>query len=147
MRSRFAAFGVIALLAALTVLAGCVDAFKNYAPSGPGGGPGDVTWTSHVQGLVATNHCLECHVPPNGIGFLATGFSLASYAEAIGVDGSSALMVIPGDADRSQLIWRLEGVKDDGSAFLGTRMPMNYPMLPQSTINIFRAWIDQGARN
>lgn len=133
------------LLGGATLFAGCFDAFRRYEPSQPSTGP--ATWDRDVDPLINTSaaHCLNCH-NPGGIGDQATGYKLNTYANALGVDGGGQAQVIPGDANRSPLIWRLEGVTDTGTPVL-IRMPLDGGpgYLPQSTIDVFRRWIDGGA--
>jgi hypothetical protein len=52
----------------------------------------------------------------------------------------SQIRVIPGDPDKSLIISKLEGTQT-----LGDRMPQGGPYLPQSTINVIREWIQNGA--
>lgn len=133
------------LVGGATVFAGCFDAFRRYEPAPPATGP--VTWDHDIDPLINSSaaHCLNCH-SPGGIGDQATGYKMNTYTNALAQDASGQVQVIPGDADRSPLIWRLEGVTDTGQPVL-VRMPLdggpNY--LPQSTIDVFRRWIDGGA--
>jgi len=75
-----------------------------------------------------------CHVPgpePN------TGLSLKDYASVI--SGSNTRdVVIPGNAQDSELIKRLEGRSQPS-------MPAGRPLLSEATIQVVRDWIDQGA--
>jgi len=67
----------------------------------------------------------------------------SSFALLVGVpsmEESSVLRVVPGDPDNSYLIQKLEG-----NASSGQQMPLNAPALPQSTINVIRQWISDGA--
>jgi hypothetical protein len=48
--------------------------------------------------------------------------------------------VIPGDPDHSLLIQKLEGTQT-----VGQRMPRGGPFLDQSTIDVIRQWITNGA--
>lgn len=52
----------------------------------------------------------------------------------------SRVRVIPGDPDDSFIIQKLEGTQT-----LGDRMPDGGPYLPQSTIDVIREWIANGA--
>ena len=67
----------------------------------------------------------------------------SSFALLVGVassEESSVLRVAPGDPDNSYLIQKLEG-----TASSGQQMPLDAPALPQSTINVIRQWISDGA--
>lgn len=55
--------------------------------------------------------------------------------------GNGLVRVVPGNADASFLIQKLEGTQ----AF-GERMPLNGPYFQQTTIDVVRQWIDQGAQ-
>ncbi len=143
--SRRLALAVGALVTGTTIFAGCFDAFRQYEPAPPNSGP--VTWDADIDPLLNSSaaHCLNCH-NPGGIGDQATGYKLDTYANALAQDGSGQAQVIPGDADASPLIWRLEGVTNTGSQVL-VRMPLDGApnFLPQTTIDVFRQWIDEGA--
>lgn len=52
----------------------------------------------------------------------------------------SLLRVNPMDPDASYVIQKLEG-----TATVGARMPANGPYLQQSTIDVIRLWIQNGA--
>jgi len=67
----------------------------------------------------------------------------SSFALLVGVpstEESSVLRVVPGDPDNSYLVQKLEG-----TASSGQQMPLNAPALPQSTIDVIRQWISDGA--
>lgn len=66
-----------------------------------------------------------------------------SFGMLVGVAStqeSSILRVAPGDPDNSYLIQKLEG-----SASVGAQMPLNAPALEQSSIDVIRQWITDGA--
>lgn len=66
-----------------------------------------------------------------------------SYGLLVGVSSSevpSVLRVDPGNPDDSYLVQKLEG-----TAAAGERMPLNRPPLPQTTIDVIRQWILEGA--
>ena len=50
---------------------------------------------------------------------------------------------MPGDANGSYLIHKLEGRSD----IVGSRMPLGGPFLAQADIDVIRTWIAQGAPN
>lgn len=50
--------------------------------------------------------------------------------------------IVPSDADGSLLVQKLEG----GDMICGDRMPVAGPYMPQSFIDVIRAWIDDEAR-
>ncbi len=49
--------------------------------------------------------------------------------------------MLPGNPDQSYLIQKIEG-----HAAVGARMPLGAPPLPQSTIDVIRQWIANGAQ-
>lgn len=66
-----------------------------------------------------------------------------SYGMLVGVpssESSSTLRVAPGDPDNSYLIQKLEG-----TASVGAQMPLGAPPLEQSSIDVIRQWISDGA--
>ena len=68
----------------------------------------------------------------------------ASFNALVGVDSlqePGLPRVTPNDADSSYLVDKLEGNQAPGT----TRMPQGGPFLDQATIDVIRAWIDNGA--
>ena len=70
-----------------------------------------------------------------------------AYQNLVGVASvgkPGAVRVIPGDAENSYLVHKLEGRSD----IVGMRMPRTAgPFLTEGQILIIRRWIDQGAQN
>ena len=99
---------------------------------------------SEIQANVFTLNCATtgCHFgagAPQGLRLDAA----SSFALLVGVastEESSVLRVVPGDPDNSYLVQKLEG-----TASSGQQMPLNAPALPQSTIDVIRQWISDGA--
>lgn len=92
--------------------------------------PSDVlTWDEHIFPIIQ-QHCLLCHGASGGI-------SLASYESTLegGVHGPG---LVPGDAQNSLLYLTLLGPVDDIPA-----MPLGQPLLPDETVAIVEAWINQ----
>jgi hypothetical protein len=129
-----------ALLAACAVLAGCGsgDGFAQgggVVPLGP-------TFDS-IQANILTPSCEQCHTgatAPAGLRLDAAN----SYTLLVGVpsrEQPGILRVRAGDPDNSYLIQKLEG-----RAAVGERMPAGLPPLPQSEIDVIRAWIAAGAQ-
>lgn len=91
--------------------------------------------------------CVSCHNPANAI--VAGNLDLVgpgAYARLVNVPSSGkpgAVRVIPGDADNSYLVRKLEGAAD----IAGERMPLNGPYLTSAQIDVIRRWIAMGARN
>ena len=56
--------------------------------------------------------------------------------------GIPAMMrVLPGDADNSYIIWKLEGRE----GIRNKQMPLNLPALPSDQIDSIKTWINEGA--
>ncbi len=77
---------------------------------------------------------------------LDAGFAYGNLVNVASPRDASLIRVVPGDADASFIIQKLEGIKTlDGTQILGDRMPDGGPYLPQSTIDVIRLWIANGA--
>ena len=132
--------------------------FTGSLPSGDGSEGGDFVAEFEVEGLQASLDSIQanvfavscalsgCHSGPAGPG-LPQGLDLtsadASFANLVGVTSvqdAPTLRVAPGDADASYLVQKLEG-----TAAAGGQMPLGSPPLDQATIDVIRAWIDNGA--
>ncbi|MGH8222532.1 MAG: Ig-like domain-containing protein [Woeseiaceae bacterium] len=130
--------------------------FGGTFPSGDGMEGGDFAADFEVLGMqpalasiqsnVFTPLCAACHSGPTGPTQPA-GMDLSSEAESfaslVSVPSDQQpeiLRVAPGNADASYLVQKLEG-----TAAVGERMPQGGPFLDQATIDVIRAWIDQGA--
>ena len=95
-----------------------------------------------IQDNVFTPVCTGCHAgagAPLGLR-LNEGSSYALLVNASSVEVPSLQRVQPGNPDSSYLIQKLEG-----TAAVGSRMPLNQPPLPASTIAVIRQWITNGA--
>jgi len=143
---------IVASLAAAAALYGCagngngLDSSGNpLGPgSGPGGGGGLTADFQSIQDNVFTPICTKCHQgasAPEGLQLDATH----SYALLVGVASAEqpgVQRVEAGDPDSSYIIRKLEGA----SGITGQQMPFGGPYLPQSTINVIRQWITNGAQ-
>jgi hypothetical protein len=105
----------------------------------------DIFNAADSSGRVA---CTSCHNAQNAR--FAGNLNLAdasAYSQLVNVASSGkngAVRVIPGNADGSYLIQKIEGAP----GIVGERMPRtNGPFLTPGQIQIIRAWIDQGAQN
>jgi hypothetical protein len=97
-----------------------------------------------IQDRIFTPACTGCHAgaaAPLGLR-LDEGSSYALLVNASSVEVPALRRVQPGNPDASYLIQKLEG-----TAAVGSRMPLNAPPLPQSTIAVIRQWITNGAPN
>jgi hypothetical protein len=97
-----------------------------------------------IQDHVFTPICVRCHsgaAAPQGLQLDAAH----SYALLVGVPSAEqpALdRVKAGDPDHSYLILKLDGA----AGIVGAQMPFGGPYLPQSTIDVIRQWISDGAQ-
>ena len=87
--------------------------------------------------------CVRCHSgasAPEGLQLDAAH----SYALLVGVPSTevpSLDRVNPGNPDNSYIVLKLEGAP----GIVGVQMPFGGPYLPQSTIDVIRQWITNGA--
>ena len=91
---------------------------------------------------VISLRCISCHGP--GEGGLVMGFSAQSFHRAVmGVQSSCGgkVYVVPGDAEASYLVHKVEG----RAGICGARMPSSGPRLSDADVDLLRRWIDGGA--
>jgi hypothetical protein len=99
-----------------------------------------VSFRGDVQPILRAN-CIECHIPPNGEGFLKTGLSMATYDDLM--HGTIyGPVIVPGDSMHSILNMLVEGRADPSM-----RMPHGRKPLKNKEIEILRVWVEQGAVN
>jgi hypothetical protein len=140
---------IVALLAAVA-LYGCagngngLDSNGNPITSGSGGSGGLTADFQSIQDNVFTPICTKCHIgagAPQGLQLDSTH----SYAMLVGVASAeqpNVLRVAPGAPDSSYIIRKLQGTP----GISGVQMPADGPpYLPQSTIDVIRQWITNGA--
>lgn len=143
-RSHHAILAIAAL-----ALGACSGGSGNDNNNGNAGNPNPPPTTfdpvfSAIQANVFTPTCATsgCHAggsAPQGLRLDEAN----SYGLLVGQASSevpATLRVAPGDPDNSYLIQKLEG-----TASVGAQMPLNAAPLPQSTIDIIRQWITDGA--
>ena len=145
MRSRMS---VLALLAGLLTTA-CDEKLSSLAGPTPDLGPS----FSSIQAQIfestdssGRRACVSCHTnvgrtPPAGLNLTHD----SAYDQLVNVASSrkaGAIRVIPGDADNSYLIHKVEGASD----ITGVRMPYSGPpYLTDGQILILKRWISVGA--
>ena len=139
---------MVALLAA-AALQGCagngngLDSNGNPITAGSGSSGVLTADFQSIQDNVFTPICTKCHIgasAPQGLE-LDAGHS---YALLVGVPSSeqpAVLRVAPGQPDNSYIIRKLQ----DTPGISGQQMPYGGPYLPQSTIDVIRQWITNGA--
>ena len=137
----------VALLAAAAVAA-CtgsgVGLDANGNPIAPGGGGEPLTPDfKSIQDNVFTPICTKCHIgagAPMGLQ-LDAAHSYALLVSVPSTEQPNVLRIKPGDPDNSYLVQKIEGA----SSISGVRMPFGGPYLPQSTIDVIRTWVTNGA--
>jgi hypothetical protein len=121
-------------------------------PVGSGGGPpgggreikADPSFSSDIQEIFTRKGCTasSCHgsASQGGLDLRAS----AAYGELVNVaaQGEAKTLVIPGDAQNSYLVIKLEGRQSFGS-----RMPEGGTPLDNIDLSNVRNWITQGAKN
>ncbi|MFV9615815.1 MAG: c-type cytochrome domain-containing protein [Gammaproteobacteria bacterium] len=100
-----------------------------------------ISYQSDIYPILKDN-CLQCHVSPNGIGFLKTGLNMASY-ESLMHGTIYGPVIVPGDSRRSVLNKLVEG-----RAGNYMRMPHDKKdPLTKEEIEVLRLWVNQDAIN
>lgn len=152
MRLRdFRVAGLAAGLLLLTFASGCDEKLSDIAGPSPGLQP---TFSSIAQNIFANSDssgraaCTQCHTnqgrtPAANLNLLPD----VAYAQLVNVPSiqkPGAIRVIPGDAENSYLVHKLDGAP----GIVGTRMPRTAgPFLTEGQMLIIRRWINQGAQN
>lgn len=127
---------VIAL--ALTIGAG---SFGGLGRSGPSAAAAGATISFKDDVLpIFQEHCLACHTPGSE-GTATSGLDLSTY-QGVMKGTKYGAMVIPGNAEYSNLMWLL-----DWRASPQLRMPHGKQQLPVAERDIIRTWIRQGAQD
>jgi hypothetical protein len=130
---------ILAMVVAL-VIAGCSDRGSNpvsldqSAPPPPSTPSGSVSFQTQIKPIFQRYGCASCHGGSGGL-FVQT---VAQILQG-GVDGPA---VISGKADLSMIIKKLSP-----NPPFGDRMPQGGPYLPDSTMQVIKDWINQGAKD
>ncbi len=128
----------VLLVLALSVLSSCKDQGPTYIVPPVGGGSGTgptVSYSLQLVPIFDTYGCSGCH---GGSG----GLTVKPYAQLM-AGGNHGKVVIPGNADGSNIIKKLTMSPPP----FGARMPLGGLPLPDSTVQVIRDWINQGALN
>jgi mono/diheme cytochrome c family protein len=83
-------------------------------------------------------HCVKCHSDNSKMGAPPEGLRLGSYADIL--KGGDRVVLIPGNAQGSEIIRRVEGLASPRMPFDGP------PWLTEEEIKLLRDWIAHGAR-
>jgi hypothetical protein len=116
------------LVTSVLLLAGCI---REQQP---------ISFRQDVQPILQAN-CIECHVEPDGAGYLKTGLVLTSHAGLMRGNFYGPV-IIPGDSRHSVLNMLVEGRVDPS-----IRMPHGREALGSYEIEVLRLWVDYGALN
>ena len=128
---------VLAAMVAAVMLtggAGCSDSDNGV---GNGTEPDSISFASNVQPILNAN-CADdgCHIEgPEP----RTNRSLKDY-ESVMEEALGRLIVVPFNAEKSEIIKRLEGTSTP-------QMPFGKAPLRQTQIDLIARWIDEGALN
>lgn len=99
-----------------------------------------ISFQRDVQPILKAN-CIECHIPPNGKGYLKTGLSMATYEDLM--KGTIyGPVIVRGDGRHSIFNMLVEG-----RANTSIRMPHGREPLVSEEIKILRLWVEHGALN
>jgi hypothetical protein len=135
---------------ALTLLTACAGNGQGLNTSGEPSTPGSAPAApltadfQSIQDNIFTPICTRCHsgaAAPEGLELDAAH----SYALLVGVPSGevpSIDRVNPGNPDSSYIVLKLE----NAPGIVGAQMPDGGPYLPQSTIDVIRQWITNGAQ-
>ncbi len=129
------------LASALLVAAGCSDWGDPPADvTGPAGPPAPTVFFATDIQPIFDQHCIGCHGDGGFQGLdLRTG---QSYALLVGVTAQEAAIprIDPGHPETSYLYLKITGNQTSGA-----RMPFGEAPLPQTTTDLVRTWIEEGA--
>jgi hypothetical protein len=122
--------------ALLTVLSGCTDMGAD-PPATPGtttSTQSGISFRAQVQPIFSRYGCTGCHGGTSGL-------KVGSVADLLkgGLHGGA---IVTGKADSSILIKKISA-----SPPFGDRMPQGGPFLPDTTVQVLKDWINQGAQN
>jgi len=151
MKTTMKTLTALMLAAAAIAASSCDESLKDIAGPSPtltttfSSIQAEIFEASDSSGRVA---CVQCHTnvgrtPASGLN-LTHDFAYAALIDVASVGKAGATRVIPGDADNSYLVQKLEGTP----GIAGQRMPRtNGPFLTEGQMLIIRRWIAEGAAN
>lgn len=128
---------IFLVLAGALILAGCRDLGMGpdgaTTPPGPPPTQGTLTFSTNILPILERYGCTSCH---GGSGGLFVG-SVAQLLQG----GNHGAAIVAGNGSESNVIKKLSP-----NPPFGARMPQGGPYLPDSTIQVIKSWIDQGAK-
>ena len=86
--------------------------------------------------------CQQCHVPPNGPGYIKTGLNMASY-DTLMQGTLFGTVILPGDSKRSVLNKLAEG----RAGSLESMPHGDARKLTAEEVKLLKLWVNQGALN
>lgn len=134
------------VVAVLFTIGGC----SSDSPSGTDNGdvipPSDVSFSGEVLPIFSAAGCAasSCHSTSRQSAGLELTAS-AAFNELVNINSSqdgSRKRILPGDAQNSYLIMKLEGRQT-----IGNRMPLGQTPLSTRNIQVIGTWIDEGAKD
>lgn len=105
--------------------------------------PVDVSYQEHIQEGIFN---FSCNVSACHDGTQQAGLELTSWETLMAAQ--DRLVVEPGNAEESPLVWSVEG-KDNVGIPVEIMPPTlsGFPQLTRTEIRLIKDWIDQGAKN
>ena len=100
-----------------------------------------ISYSSDIHPILKDN-CLQCHVSPNGVGYLKIGLNMVSY-ETLMHGTIYGPVIVPGDSRRSILNKLVEGRAGNYKRMAHN----NKDALTEEEIEVFKLWVDQDAKN
>lgn len=102
---------------------------------------------AQLQANIFSPRCASCHTGvgtalPGVMNLTSAAASFAALVNVASINEPTFRRVLPGDANNSYIVHKLEGTQ-----LVGARMPFGGPFLNQATIDQVRAWISAGAAN
>jgi hypothetical protein len=147
----FTRIGRYTLLAACVAVAGCDEALSDLTGPTPQLEPTlssiqrEIFESTDSSGRTACTSCHNAGGAPFAAGLnLTAGAAHANLVNVAARTKPTAIRVVPGDAENSYLVHKLEG----RSGIVGLRMPRNNgPFLTDGQMLVIKRWIELGARN
>jgi hypothetical protein len=141
----------LALTVVLAILTACGSqaseplAVNGRTPAADGAAPPAKVTFTEVYDQVLNGSCLSCHTGIIGqFDGLDMSTKATAYANTVNKSSSRCApetLVVPGHAESSLLYLKVT------SPPCGSLMPQNAPALPQSSLDLIKTWIDEGAPN
>ena len=104
-----------------------------------------VSYSMHLEPLIIA-HCLSCHESEEAKGKLVLDPGLG-YERLVGprsIQVPEMALVAPGDPERSYLWLKLQHVTEEGKGM--PRTPTGSKKLRESELELYRRWIEGGAK-